>query len=132
MWCRVARQAVGPEGHVVPQQWLAHTTVPGVASDDRRQLDPVIYGATPLGGAICCDATLVSALPRDGATHAGAPSRDGAVLQVAERHPAPFFMKVFDKLDEESNHGLCKGMNKREIRRWQLDDVCLNAYLPPL
>ena len=30
-WCRVAREAVGPEGHVVPQQWLAHTTAPGVA-----------------------------------------------------------------------------------------------------
>ena len=66
-WCRAAREAVGPEGHVVPQQWLAHTTALGVASDDRRRLD--------------LDATLVS----DGTPHAGAPSRDGAVLQVAER-----------------------------------------------
>ena len=64
-WCRVAREAVGPEGHVVPQQWLAHTTAPGAASDDRRRLDLVIYGATPLGEAICCDATLVSPLRRD-------------------------------------------------------------------
>ena len=84
-WCRVAREAVGPEGHVVPQQRLAHTTAPGVASDDRRRFDPVIYGATPLGGAICCDATLVSPLRRDCTPHAGAPARDGAVLQVAER-----------------------------------------------
>jgi len=33
-WVRVAREAVGPEGQVVPQQWLAHTTAPGVPSDD--------------------------------------------------------------------------------------------------
>ena len=65
-WCGVAREAAGPEGHVVPQQWLAHATAPGIASDDRRRLDLVIYGATPLGGAICCDATLVSPLRRDG------------------------------------------------------------------
>ena len=56
----------------MPQQWLAHTTAPGVASDDRRRLDLVIYGATPLGGAICCDATLVLPLRRDGTPHAGA------------------------------------------------------------
>ena len=41
-WCRVARDAVGPGGHVVPQEWLVHTTAPGVASDDRRRLDLVI------------------------------------------------------------------------------------------
>ena len=69
----------------MPQQRFAHTTAPGVASDDRRRFDPVIYGATPLGGAICCDATLLSPLRRDGTPHAGAPARDGAVLQVAER-----------------------------------------------
>ena len=70
---------------MVPQQWLAHTTALGVASDNRRRLDLVIYGATPLGGAVCCDATLVSPLRHDGTPHAGAPARDGAVLQVAER-----------------------------------------------
>ena len=35
-WVRVAREAVGAEGQVVPQQWLAHTTAPDVPSDDRR------------------------------------------------------------------------------------------------
>ena len=59
-WCKVACEAVGPEGHVVPQQWLVNTTAPGIAPDDRRRLDLVIYGATPLGGALSCDATLVS------------------------------------------------------------------------
>ena len=39
---------------------------------------------TLLGGAICCDATLVSPLRRDGSSHAGAPFRDGAVLQMAQ------------------------------------------------
>ena len=53
-----AREAIGPEGQVVPQQWLTHTTAPGVAPDDRRRLDMVIYGVTPWGGALCCDATL--------------------------------------------------------------------------
>ena len=44
-WCKVAREAVGPEGHVVPQQWRVNTTAPGVAPDDRKRLDLVIYGA---------------------------------------------------------------------------------------
>ena len=65
-WVHVAREAVGPEGQVVPQQWLAHTTAPGVPPGNRRRLKLVIYGATPLGGALCCDATLVSPLARDG------------------------------------------------------------------
>ncbi|OLP87558.1 hypothetical protein AK812_SmicGene31218 [Symbiodinium microadriaticum] len=34
---------------VVPQQWLTHTTAPGVVSDDRRRLDMVIYGVTRWG-----------------------------------------------------------------------------------
>ena len=51
-WVRVAREAVGPEGQVVPQQWLAHTTALQVDALDRRRLDLVIYGATPLGGAL--------------------------------------------------------------------------------
>ena len=64
-WRALARACLPDErksSHVVPQQWLAHTTAPGVASDDRRRLDLVIYGATPLGGAVCCDATLM--IPR--------------------------------------------------------------------
>ena len=34
-----SREAVGPEGHVLPQQWLANAPAPGVAADDRRRLD---------------------------------------------------------------------------------------------
>ena len=34
-WIQVVREAIGPEGRVVPQQWLANTTAPGVAADDR-------------------------------------------------------------------------------------------------
>lgn len=66
-WVRVAREAIGADGRVVPQQWIASLNVPGVSSTDRRRLDLVIYGATPLGEALCCDATLVSALTRGGA-----------------------------------------------------------------
>ena len=36
-WCKV-------EGHVVPQPWLVNTTAPGIAPDDRRRLDLVVYG----------------------------------------------------------------------------------------
>ena len=60
----LAREAVGADGQVVPQQWLAHTNAPGVPAGDRRWLDVVVYGAAPRGGALCCDATLVSPLTR--------------------------------------------------------------------
>ena len=45
-WVRVAREAQGAEGQVVPQQWLARTIAPGVGTEDRRRLDLVVYGAT--------------------------------------------------------------------------------------
>ena len=84
-WVRIAREAVGPEGQVVPQQWLARTSAPGVDSADRRRLDFVVYGATPLGEALCCDVTLVSPLTREGRAQPSAASRDGAAIAVAER-----------------------------------------------
>ena len=77
--------AVGADGQVVPQQWLCATTAPGVAPDDRRRLDLVIYGASPVGGALCCDATLVSLLTRTGQPQPGTVADDGATLRVAER-----------------------------------------------
>ena len=77
-WVQVAREAVGAEGRIVPQQWLARTTAPGVAPADRRRLDLVVYGATPGGEALCCDATLVSPLTRAGRPVPGADVRDGA------------------------------------------------------
>ena len=51
-WVRVAREAITAEGRVVPRQWLAQTTAPGVAPDDRRRLDLVIYGASRRGEAL--------------------------------------------------------------------------------
>ena len=48
-WIRVAREAVGPEGRVVPQQGLSRTTAPGVSPDNRRRLDLVVYGAAERG-----------------------------------------------------------------------------------
>ena len=84
-WVRVAREAIGSEGQVVPQQWLAHTTAPHVGTQDRRRLDLVVYGALSSGGAQCCDATLVSPLSRLGHPQPCAAAVDGAVLRVAER-----------------------------------------------
>ena len=52
-WVRVAREGLGPEGRVVPQQWSANTSAPGVSAQDRRRLDLVLYGATRLGEALC-------------------------------------------------------------------------------
>ena len=64
-WVRVAREAVGADGQVVPQQWLVNTTaVPNVT--DRRHLDLVVYGASPLGHVWCAGATMVCPLRRDG------------------------------------------------------------------
>ncbi|CAE6921553.1 unnamed protein product, partial [Symbiodinium sp. KB8] len=83
-WVRMAREA-GAEGQVVPQQWLAHTTATGVPADDRRRLDLVVYEATANGGALCCDATLVSPLTRTGHPHPCTVEVDEAALKVAER-----------------------------------------------
>ena len=69
VWVRVAREAVGAEGQVV-QQWLARTTA---------------TSATANGGALCCDATLVSPLTRTGHPHPCTVEVDGAALKVAER-----------------------------------------------
>ena len=82
---RIAREAVGPEGQVVPQQWLARTSARDVDPADRRRLDLVVYGATPLGEALCCDVTLVSPLTREGRPQPSAATRDGAAITVAER-----------------------------------------------
>ena len=84
-WVRVAREAVGPEGQVAPQQLLARTTAPGVRTGDQRRLDLVVYGATSWGGALCCDATMVSPLTREGEPHPRAAAYDGASLRHAER-----------------------------------------------
>ena len=84
-WVRVAREALGADGQVIPQQWLAHTTAPDVGAEDRRRLDLLVYGATPHGGALCCDATLASPLMRTGHLQPCTATIDGAALRVAER-----------------------------------------------
>ena len=84
-WVRVAREAVGADGRVVPQQWIASLNLPGVSSTDRRRLDLVIYGATPLGEALCCDATLVSALTRGGAPIPRAADNDAVAIATARQ-----------------------------------------------
>ena len=58
---------------------------PGVSVQDRRRLDLVLYGATRLGEALCCDATLVAPLRRDGRPQPRAAEEDGAAIAVARR-----------------------------------------------
>ena len=66
-WVGVARQAVEPDGQVVPQQWLAHTTALG-----------------RLGEGVRCAVTQPVVFPLTSLTHAELP-QTGAVLRVAER-----------------------------------------------
>ena len=87
----------------MPQQWLANTTAPGVAPDDRRRLDFVIYGAAARGEPLCCDATLVAAIRRDGSPVAGAPERDGVVLATARRRK----LARYPELARGGPHRLC-------------------------
>ena len=102
-WIEVVREAIGPEGKVVPQQWLANTTAPGVAADDRRRFDFVIYGAAARGEALCCDATLVSPVRRDGSPQAGAPERDGVAIATAQRRK----LAHYPELTRGGPHRLC-------------------------
>ena len=93
-WVQVAWEAVGPESQVVPQQWLAHTTAPGVQPQDRRRLPGPRRVCTTRGGALCCDATLVSPLTRTGHPQPCAVQIDGAgppckLQSLASRQPTP-------------------------------------------
>ena len=49
--CKRRRRAICVASRV-PQQWFTHTTTSGVAPDDRRRLDMVIYSITRWGGAV--------------------------------------------------------------------------------
>ena len=106
---QVAREAVGPQGRVVPQQWLSPTTAAHIHADDRRRLD-VVYCGTTTFEALCCDATLVFSLTRargrrPGGGHAvaarrrkvaryleltrGGPRRPVVLAAAIPPHPAP-------------------------------------------
>ena len=67
------------------QRWLANTTAPVVACDDRWRLNFVVYGATVRGEAPECDAILVSPIRHDGNPVDGASARDGVALATARR-----------------------------------------------
>ena len=80
---------------MVAQQWLVNTTVPGVDPADRRRLDLVLYGASPRGFALCCDATVVAPLRRDGQARSRAPDEDGAELKKAQRRKEKTYSELF-------------------------------------
>ena len=90
-WIAVCREAVGPEGHVVPQQWLTHTSAPGVPASDRRCL------------ALCCDATLVSPVTSEGVPHPSAEHSAGVALLTAERRKHA----TYPELRLGGGQGLC-------------------------
>jgi len=91
---RVARESLGATGQVVAQQWLANTTAPNVPVGDRRRLDMVVYGASARGEALCCDATVVSPLRRNGLPIPRAHEVDGAALTRARRRKERTYPEV--------------------------------------
>ena len=66
-------------------------------------LDFVIYGAAARGEALCCDATLVSPVRRDGSPIGGTPERDGVALLSAQRRK----LARYPELAREGPHRLC-------------------------
>ena len=91
-WVRVAREAVGAEGQVVPQQWLVHTTAPGVRAEDRRRRH--LRSDAQRLRAVLRDATLVSPLTRTGQPQPCAADVDGAALRTAERRKAATYPEL--------------------------------------
>ena len=93
----------------------------GVGAEDRRRLDLVVYGATPHGGALCCDATLVSPLTRTGHPQPCTVTIDGAALRVAEQrkhaaypalrpaHPRPVLPSWVRQSAEATKHQPSEG-----------------------
>ena len=70
-WVRVAREAVGAEGQVVPQQWLAHTRPPQTLPRTSTSLSMV-----PLPTEACSAAMRPSCHPLHArVTRSPAPSR---------------------------------------------------------
>ncbi len=69
---------------VAHKQLLRDTNIPLANPQDQRQLDMVAYGITLNGVALCCDATMVSPLTREGVPVPRAATTDGAALAHAE------------------------------------------------
>ena len=85
-WTRVAREA---GGRVVHKQLLRDTNVAPLRPGDRRQLDTVIYGVTRNGVPLCCDATVVSPLDREGRPHRDAADVNGVACAWQKAANAP-------------------------------------------
>ena len=70
---------------------------------DGRRLEVVAYGLPLFGGAqLAIDATLVSAIKRDGTSRSGAATRDRAALSAARRR------KVRTYLELSGEDGRCR------------------------
>ena len=81
-----------------PHRECQLTTADGSTS----RLDLVVYGATPRGGALCCDATLISPLARTGHPQPGAAETDGAERRKRSTYPE-----------------LCSGLGGRRALEWR-------------
>ena len=83
MTARVCREA---GGRVSPNMLLRDMNLAGIRPDDGRQIEVVVTGLPIFRGAqLAVDATLVSALTRDGEPQPHTDTTDGAWLQEARR-----------------------------------------------
>lgn len=83
MTARVCREA---GGRVSPNMLLRDMNLDGIRPDDGRQIEVVVTGLPIFRGAqLAVDATLVSALNRDGEPQPHTDTTDGAWLQEARR-----------------------------------------------
>ena len=80
-------RSVGPDGRVVPQQWLAATRYHRAGGFGGRPAPtwPRRLPRLPLGQALCVDVTMVAPLTRAGRPCSRAADTDGAALTTA-RH----------------------------------------------
>ena len=118
-WSRVARESGARVAH---KQLLRDTNVPLANPQDQRQLDMVAYGITPSGIALCCDATMVSPLTRDGRPIPRAAAVDGAALARAERRKRRTYPELLG-----SPYGRLVTLGCEVGGRWNADSLKLVA-----
>ena len=116
-WARVGREA---GGRVVHKQLLRDTNVAPLRIGDRRQLDAVIYGITRNGVPVCCDATVVSPIQRDGRPRGRAADVNGWALRVAVRRKHRRYPELVG-----SSRGTLAVLGAEVGGRWNTDAIRL-------
>ena len=120
-WTRVARESGARVAH---KQLLRDTNVPLANPQDQCQLDMVAYGITPSGVALCCDATMVSPLTREGQPIPRAATVDWAALARAEAAKRWIYPEL-----QGSAFGRLVTLGCEVRGRWNTDSLQLVAHM---